>query len=188
MAVDPRIRASDEDRDRAASLLREHHAVGRLTPEEFSERLDKVYEAKTIGELDELMADLPSIDLYRLPHASMQRHTRSTPGGMSGLSALRAQGGVVSSHGRFSPAWQAAWGSWFSVSLVCFVIWALTGAGSVWPLWVAGPWGAVMLGLWVTGSNPQGRRQGGPSCGDHGKTGKTGDETGGEIGGGVPGR
>ena len=36
MAVDPRIRASDEDRDRAASLLREHHAVGRLTPEEFS--------------------------------------------------------------------------------------------------------------------------------------------------------
>ena len=26
---DPRIRASDEDRDRAATLLREHHAAGR---------------------------------------------------------------------------------------------------------------------------------------------------------------
>ena len=29
-APDPRIRASDDDRDRTASLLREHHAVGRL--------------------------------------------------------------------------------------------------------------------------------------------------------------
>jgi len=159
MVADPRIRASDDDRDRAASLLREHHAVGRLTPEEFSERLDKVYEAKTIGDLDELMADLPSIDLYRLPHASMQRHTGSIPGGTSGLSALRAQGGAVSRRGRFSPAWQAAWGSWFCVSLVCFVIWAVSGAGYLWPLWVAGPWGAVMLGRWLTGSGPGGQHK-----------------------------
>ena len=37
MAADPRIRASDEDRDRVVSLLREHHAAGRLTAEEFNE-------------------------------------------------------------------------------------------------------------------------------------------------------
>ena len=71
---DPRIRASDEDRDRAATLLREHHAVGRLTAEEFNERLDKVYAAKTMGDLDELLADLPAIDLYRLPDASLPRY------------------------------------------------------------------------------------------------------------------
>jgi len=41
MAYDPDIRASDTDRDRAASLLREHHAAGRLTAEEFSDRLDR---------------------------------------------------------------------------------------------------------------------------------------------------
>jgi len=35
------IRASDHDRDRTARLLREHHAVGRLDPEEFAERLDQ---------------------------------------------------------------------------------------------------------------------------------------------------
>ena len=29
MASDPRIRASDADRDRTAALLREHHAAGR---------------------------------------------------------------------------------------------------------------------------------------------------------------
>ena len=69
MAYDPKIRASDDDRDRTASLLREHHAAGRLTPEEFSERLDKAFAARTVGELDELLTDLPSIDLYRLPDA-----------------------------------------------------------------------------------------------------------------------
>ena len=49
MPADPSIRASDDDRDRAATLLREHHAVGRLTADEFNERLDKVYAAKTMG-------------------------------------------------------------------------------------------------------------------------------------------
>ena len=39
MPGDPRIRASDADRDRVAALLREHHAAGRLTAEEFHERM-----------------------------------------------------------------------------------------------------------------------------------------------------
>ena len=38
MPGDPRLRASDADRERTAQLLREHHAVGRLTAEEFDER------------------------------------------------------------------------------------------------------------------------------------------------------
>ncbi len=37
MPGDPRLRASDADRERTAQLLREHHAVGRLTAEEFNE-------------------------------------------------------------------------------------------------------------------------------------------------------
>jgi hypothetical protein len=166
MAADPRIRASDDDRDRAASLLREHHAVGRLTPEEFSERLDKVYEAKTIGELEELMADLPGIDLYRLPDASLPRYR--TPGSGSHLSALKAQGGVARSQGRFSPGWQAVWGSWFTASLVCFVIWAISGGGYLWPLWVAGPLGAVLLGRWLTGNGPHGNSSHDGRRPDHG--------------------
>ena len=73
MPSDPRIRASDADRDRATALLREHHAAGRLTAEEFNERMDAALNAKTLGELDDLLADLPVIDLYRLPHESMRR-------------------------------------------------------------------------------------------------------------------
>jgi len=73
MPSDPKIRASDADRDRTAALLREHLAAGRLTPEEFHERLDLAYAAKTLGQLDELMADLPGIDLYDLPEAKLRR-------------------------------------------------------------------------------------------------------------------
>jgi uncharacterized protein DUF1707 len=153
--ADPRIRASDEDRDRAATLLREHHAAGRLDAEEFNERLDKAYQAKTVGDLDDIMSDLPAIDLYRLPDATLRRHGRPTPGAGS-LVEASAQAGAVVGHGRFSQAWMAAWSSWFTVSLVCFVIWALSGAGYLWPLWVAGPWGAVMLARWITGGHPGG--------------------------------
>ena len=73
MPGDPRIRASDADRDRAAALLREHHAAGRLTAEEFGERLDAALDAKTLGEIDDLLADLPVIDLYRLPDEGLRR-------------------------------------------------------------------------------------------------------------------
>ena len=67
MPGDPRLRASDADRDRVAALLREHHAAGRRTAVEFQERLTAAFAARTMGELDELMADLPAIDLYHLP-------------------------------------------------------------------------------------------------------------------------
>src|SRR5215469_11896570 len=101
MAADPRIRASDDDRERTVSLLREHHAAGRLTVEEFNERMDKAYAAKTLGELDELMADLPAIDLYRLPDASLPPHYRRQIPGAGSLQAATGAGGVVSRHSRF---------------------------------------------------------------------------------------
>jgi hypothetical protein len=143
MAYDPNLRASDADRDRAASLLREHHAAGRLTAEEFSERLDQAFAAKTVGEIDGLLRDLPGIDLYRLPDAELTRHPRKPR----------------QSSRRHHDAWRAAWGGWFTCTLVLFVIWALSGRGYIWPLWVAAPWAAIMLGRWVSGSHPSGRRE-----------------------------
>jgi len=73
MPSNPKIRASDADRERTVALLREHLAAGRLTAEEFHERLDAAYAAKTLGQLDELLADLPAIDLYELPDATLHR-------------------------------------------------------------------------------------------------------------------
>jgi Domain of unknown function (DUF1707) len=51
--------ASDADRDRVASALREHLAADRLTIEEFDERLDRAFAAKTLGDLEQVVADLP---------------------------------------------------------------------------------------------------------------------------------
>lgn len=52
-------RVADADRDRTVTLLREHVVEGRLTLDEFSERMGTALEAKTRGELDAVMADLP---------------------------------------------------------------------------------------------------------------------------------
>jgi Domain of unknown function (DUF1707) len=136
MAYDPSIRASDADRDRTASLLREHLAAGRLTPEEFNDRIDAAYSARTIGEIDALLRDLPGIDLYRLPDAALTRVPR------------QQQPRRPRSGGGHSRAWRAAWAVWFAVVIICFVVWA--GPGFVWPLWVAGASGAVLAGSWVT--------------------------------------
>ncbi|MFD7507566.1 DUF1707 domain-containing protein [Streptomyces sp. NPDC059850] len=54
------IRASDADRDRVADILREALAEGRLEPEEHAERIDAVYRAKTLGELEPLVRDVPA--------------------------------------------------------------------------------------------------------------------------------
>jgi Domain of unknown function (DUF1707)/Cell wall-active antibiotics response 4TMS YvqF len=56
-----RLRASDADRDRAASVLNEALAEGRLTPEEHSERLDSIYAAKTQADLAPVLEDLPAV-------------------------------------------------------------------------------------------------------------------------------
>jgi DUF1707 SHOCT-like domain len=53
------LRAGDRDRDAVADVLREQHLAGRLDSDEFQQRLDRCYAAKTYGELDELVADLP---------------------------------------------------------------------------------------------------------------------------------
>ncbi|MEU6327518.1 DUF1707 domain-containing protein [Streptomyces sp. NPDC047049] len=54
------IRASDADRDRVAEILREALAEGRLDPQEHAERIDTVYRAKTMGELEPVIRDLPT--------------------------------------------------------------------------------------------------------------------------------
>ncbi|CAM5267283.1 hypothetical protein GCM10010329_02550 [Streptomyces spiroverticillatus] len=56
----PALRASDADRDRVADILREALAEGRLDAEEHGERIDAVYRAKTVAELEPLVRDLPA--------------------------------------------------------------------------------------------------------------------------------
>lgn len=54
------LRASNTDRDRAVARLRENLVEGRLTLEEFSERVDAAHASRTLGELEALTRDLPA--------------------------------------------------------------------------------------------------------------------------------
>ncbi len=59
MVSDHMIRASDQDRDVVVNALREAYTAGRLTLEEFDERMAAAYVSKTWGELRSLTEDLP---------------------------------------------------------------------------------------------------------------------------------
>jgi hypothetical protein len=150
---DPRIRASDADRDRATALLREHHAAGRLTAEEFNERMEAALNATTLGEIDDLLADLPVIDLYRLPHESLRRpadlpHTSVMPRDIARPDTRPGQHGE-DSLARFSPGTLAV-GALAVVTGALIAIWAVAavvGAGTWLPWWllVVVPWIWVMI-------------------------------------------
>ena len=54
------LRASDADRDAVAERLREAAVEGRLDPDELEQRVHAALRAKTYGELDRLLGDLPA--------------------------------------------------------------------------------------------------------------------------------
>jgi hypothetical protein len=53
------VRCSDGDREKTVTILQNNAAVGRITPEELSTRLDKAFAAKTVGDLRAIVSDLP---------------------------------------------------------------------------------------------------------------------------------
>lgn len=80
----PELRAGDADRERVATRLREHLVAGRLTLDEFSQRLDAAYASRTIAELQELTRDLP--ETGAVPAVSSRRKpTRWSVAVMSGV-------------------------------------------------------------------------------------------------------
>lgn len=120
LAVAPELgglRASDPDRECAASELREHFALGRLDAEELDRRLGLAYAAGTVEDLRVLRADLPQL-LASRPEPQAARSKRT-------LAFDRAR--------RLAPR--------VGVALLpfsaCALVWLATGAqGGFWPMWV----------------------------------------------------
>jgi hypothetical protein len=133
------MRAADADRERVAERLRIALAEGRLNLHEYDERLREAYAAKTYAELDKLLVDLPAV----APGASSR--VAVPPG------ATVAQPGPGGRYPDANRRWLAAtWSGWLRVVTICVVIWAITVVSSgelasFWPVWVAGPWGAILL-------------------------------------------
>lgn len=150
MTGDQGTRASDADRERTAAALGEHYAAGRLTFEEFQQRLDQAYTVKTLGQLDDLMVDLPGIDFNRL--AGQHRDHSPLP--------ERRAAGTVQAPGVGRPA---VWQFWLAFTLGMFVIWLISGAsGGPWFLWAAIPLAFILLRRWTMGRERRSRehRQG----------------------------
>ncbi|RPF33824.1 DUF1707 domain-containing protein [Streptomyces sp. TLI_185] len=70
-AAVPELRASDADRERVAEVLRDALAEGRLDMEEFEERLEATYKARTYGELTPITRDLPVAGVTPPPPVSL---------------------------------------------------------------------------------------------------------------------
>lgn len=128
----PELRAGDADRDRTIAELREAYAEGRLTADEFADRLTRAQAARTFGDLELLTRDLPP------------------------LTAASTEKAVVASAER-TRGLRQAWGAWLGVGILVNVIWGATwitnpgDAPYYWPIWVWGPWGAAMLLAQLTG-------------------------------------
>jgi hypothetical protein len=112
------LRASDRDRDHAAQQLREHFAAGRLTEDEFNERVQEAYRARTQHQLQALLTELPALPLstqqLKAELAERRHHLQRR--------LLQEAGGAATPF------------------FICTIIWAATGAqGTFWPAFVAIP-------------------------------------------------
>jgi Domain of unknown function (DUF1707) len=147
---EPHLRAGDADRAAVATVLGQHMSAGRLTMDEYDERLARAYAAKTYGELDQLTADLPK----------GTRERRPSPAEAPRPAAAACNPGAWGAWGHDN---RSPWRAWASTALIVITIWAATSLASwdllyFWPVWVIGPWGAVLLAQTVGGGHRNGSR------------------------------
>jgi Domain of unknown function (DUF1707) len=116
MPDDADLRASDQQRERAAEEIREHYAAGRLTDEELDARVQAAYGARTEGDLKALLADLP-----KLPASPAQQKAELVQRRRQLQRRLLQEAGGGS-----------------SAFVICTAIWLGSGAsGFFWPIFVA---------------------------------------------------
>ncbi|MCX4094052.1 DUF1707 SHOCT-like domain-containing protein [Nocardia sp. alder85J] len=119
-------RASDAERQEIVAQLSRHLSDGRIDLTEYDQRVAAVYATTTRDDLPRVLTDLPPL----------RAATASAP-----APSIR----------RRVPLWQRIeLSAWLGVSLLNVVIWGLVclGIGTFvypWPLWVIGPWGAVLI-------------------------------------------
>ncbi len=114
MAQRARLRASDQDREHVAERLRNATAEGRLLAEELEQRLEVAFSARTYGELDSVVADIPRRPVDR-----------------------RRQGSVRT---WVAPALAVVIAVAVVLALMIAVVFVVTGVLAVWMFWVVIGW------------------------------------------------
>jgi Domain of unknown function (DUF1707) len=135
------MRASDRDRQQVVDRLRSALDDGRLTMDEYVDRMGVAYQAATYGDLAPLCADLPaSTPVIAGPptaaYAAAPPAVFSRAGYLAGLPTVL----------------KVLWILWLTAVSINVVVWALvSGTGGhlayPWPVWVAGPYGAILFAV-----------------------------------------
>jgi hypothetical protein len=146
-----KMRAADHDRQQVVDRLGDALACGRLTMDEYVERMGHAYQAVTYGDLAPLCADLPAGS----PPA-LQREARPMKAPAAGVPLRAMLAGLPA-------VLRVLWVKWLVAVAVNVVVWALVSGTSghlayPWPVWVAGPFGAVLVAL-TAGATVFGRGQ-----------------------------
>jgi hypothetical protein len=115
--ADPSLRVGDAERGRVIDQLAGHHAAGRLTLDEFEERMSSAWAARTGAELEVLVRDLPA------PARSAPR-APAVP----------------------RPRLDDKTRTYLAVMALLWLIWLVTGAGYPWPVWPMLGWGIGVVG------------------------------------------
>jgi hypothetical protein len=141
----PDMRASDADRQEVVERLRGALDEGRLKMDEYLERMGLAYEAVTYGDLVPLYRDLPEAKQVAKPQAAAPPAPAPAPTPRAEVVKRRGFAGLP------TPL-KVLWTIWATVVSINVVIWVLVSATTAhllypWPLWVAGPWGVVLLGV-----------------------------------------
>jgi Domain of unknown function (DUF1707) len=138
-----KMRASDRDRQQVVDQLRTALEDGRLTMEEYVDRMEAAYQAATYGDLAPLRADLPaSSPVIAGPQTAAIAAATAPPAVFSRAGCLAGLPAVL----------KVLWTIWLAAVAVNVVVWALvSGTGGhlayPWPVWVAGPYGAVLFAV-----------------------------------------
>ncbi len=130
------MRAGDEDRRRVADLLQAHYVAGRLTSEDLAERVERSLDARTLGDLDALLDDLPSAEAPR-EEGQGRRQGRVDSCGLGDHAWMAGHGAL-----RGERSFKAHATSYVLVIALLVTIWLLTTPGGYfWPIWPALGWG-----------------------------------------------
>jgi hypothetical protein len=129
-------RASNDDRHRVIELLQAHYVAGRLSSSELESRVEQALAAVTFGDLDVVVADLPTLDAAR-PAAAEQPRNRDNR-------HQRRARKQHSAHGEKS--FRAHATSYLLVMAMLVIIWVLTTPfGYFWPVWPMLGWGIGLV-------------------------------------------
>ncbi len=136
------MRASDADRQQVIDRLRAALDEGRLKMEEYVDRMGLASQAVTYGDLAPLCADLPESGAVARPDPRPP-----APAAAPSPPAVARRRGMPT-------ALKVLWTIWGAAVSVNLVIWFIVSVSVhhliyLWPVWVAGPLGAVLLAVSV---------------------------------------